>query len=76
MTAQCDHAMSVYIKESYRSAKNAGVQSFPGNKTTMSQVADIDESYLLKEDIPIEIIETDKDVEKSIDDVDTTEYED
>ncbi len=67
---------SVYIKETYRSSKNFGIQSFPSNKGAMSQLDDVDESYLLKEEIPIEIVETDRDVEKSFDDVDSSSFED
>ncbi len=67
---------SVYIKETYRSAKNANVQSFPGNKHAVSQLADIDESYLISEEIPLEIVDTDRDVERSIDYVDSDDLED
>lgn len=67
--------LSVYIKEASRSPKNSNIMSFPGNKAAMNHLSDIDESYLLKEDIPIDILETDSDVEKSLDDVDATDLD-
>lgn len=63
---------SVYIRETYRSSQNKDIQSFPSGKAASSQLEDLDDSYLLEEDIPVEIVETDKDVEKSLDDVDTS----
>lgn len=60
---------SVYIKETFRSDKNYGIQSFPSTKGAVNQLSELDDNFLLKEDIPMEIVNTDHDVEKSLDDV-------
>jgi tetratricopeptide (TPR) repeat protein len=66
---------SVYIKEMFSHPKNKGVQSFPGNKNAIAQLQDIDESYLIHDDIPMEIVDTDRDIERSLDDMGTDDIE-
>ncbi len=64
-------ACSVYIKEEVQSAKNADIHSFPPNKNNLATLNDIDEDFLLEKDIPVEIVDTDNDVEKSFEDVES-----
>jgi tetratricopeptide (TPR) repeat protein len=66
---------TVYIKEIKRSAKNQDVNSFPLNKAQISAINDIDDHFMLEEDIPVEIVETDNDTERTIDDIDRREDE-
>lgn len=58
---------SVYVKEIYRSKQNENIHSFPLNKNLIANINDIDEKFLLEDDIPMEIINTDTDQEKGID---------
>jgi tetratricopeptide (TPR) repeat protein len=54
----------VYIKETVRSKQNENINSFPLNKSMMTSISalnDIDERFLLEENLPVEIIETDND---------------
>jgi tetratricopeptide (TPR) repeat protein len=54
----------VYLKEAKRSKQNQNINSFPLNKNMMSSISalsEVDERFLLEENIPVEIIETDKD---------------
>lgn len=60
---------NVYLKEEQRSRRNEHHNSFPLNKSTSTAVNDIDETVLLKENIPVEIVHTDHDTEKTLDDV-------
>ncbi|MFZ1721107.1 MAG: tetratricopeptide repeat protein [Microgenomates group bacterium] len=62
---------SVYIKEEVQSAKNADIHSFPPNKNNLATLNEIDEDFLLEKDIPVEIVDTDNDIEKSYEDVET-----
>ncbi len=66
-----NNACSVFLKESHRSKKNQEIHSFPPGKLNHSSIADIDDRFLLDEDIPVEIVETDQDYEKSLDEIDT-----
>ena len=62
---------SVYLKETYRSPQNSDYLSFPLSRTAINSASDIDESVLLlDEDIPMEILDTDSDMERSFDDLD------
>jgi tetratricopeptide (TPR) repeat protein len=63
----------VYIKEVVRSKKNEYINSFPLNRTSVAAINDVDERFLLEENIPVTIINTDDDTEKSIDDIDSSE---
>jgi len=58
---------SVYIKEILRSKQNENIHSFPLNKNLIATINDIDEKFLLEDNIPMEIIHTDTDHEKGID---------
>lgn len=70
----------VYIKESTRSKKNENINSFPISKngagTSISAINDVDERFLLEKNIPVEIVSTDKDEEKTLKDIDTDQDED
>ncbi len=66
-----NNACSVFLKETHRSKKNKEVHSFPPGKLNHSSSADIDDRFLLDEDIPVEVLETDQDYEKSIDEIET-----
>lgn len=66
----------LYIKEIFRSKKNEHINSFPLNRTSIAAINDVDERFLLEENIPVSIVSTDEDTEQSIDDVDSTTNED
>lgn len=59
---------NVYIKEMERSEKNRDTNSFPINKTSIGSVSDLDD-LLLDDDIPVEVVDSDTDVERTIEDV-------
>lgn len=61
----------IYIKEVFRSKKNESINSFPLNRTNLSAINDVDERFLLEDNIPVAIVNTDEDSERSLDDVDT-----
>ena len=63
----------VYIKERTRSKQNAATHSFPPSKIALNSINDdeLDEELVLEEDIPVEIVETDNDTEKNLDDINT-----
>ncbi|NCN03622.1 MAG: tetratricopeptide repeat protein [Candidatus Pacebacteria bacterium] len=63
----CPKSTFVYIKEANRSEQNENIHSFPLNKNLIATISDIDESFLLDDNIPMEIINTDTDEEKGID---------
>lgn len=67
---------TVYLKEMKRSRRNKDIHSFPSLKNAQSSVQDIDDRLLLEDDIPVEITNHDRDVEKTIDDVDVDSLED
>lgn len=60
---------SVYLKETHRSKKNENINSFPLAKNAAGTLTDLDDRFLLEEDVPINIVETDTDEEKTLDDV-------
>jgi hypothetical protein len=66
----------VYIRETLRSAKNQDINSFPLNKAQVSAINDIDDLFMLEEDIPVEIIETDNDTERSMEELEPQDDED
>lgn len=56
----------VFVKELKRSPKLADVNSFPLNKSSrsaISQISEVDDRFLLEDNIPVEIIKTDEDTE-------------
>lgn len=65
----------VFLKEVKQSPLNANVQSFPGNKSLVSAGSDFDNLHMLEDDIPMEIVETDTDMERNIDDMDQDDLE-
>lgn len=64
----------VHLRELERSAKNKDVASFANNQanTTSVTVNEVDES-MIEKDIPVEIVDTDTDTEKTLDDVSSPE---
>ena len=66
-----DKQCCIYLKETKQSDKNKGTHSFPSRDIALSPLSEIDESIVLEENIPVEIIQTDSDVEKTLDDVNT-----
>ena len=66
-TKQC----SVYIKEISQSEKNKGAHSFPSSEIALNPLSDIEASIVLEENIPVEIVQTDTDVEKTLEDINT-----
>ena len=72
----CGKAFEVYIRELMRSKKNMLTHSFPPSKIALNSINDdeiLDEEFTLEENIPVEIVETDKDTLKNIDDISTEE---
>lgn len=65
----------VFLKEVKQSPANADILSFPGNKSMISTGSDFDNLHMLEDDIPIDIVETDTDMERSIDDMDQEDLE-
>lgn len=66
----------VYIKEVKRSKQNENINSFPLSKnanTGMSAINDVDERFLLEDNIPVSIVETDSDEELTIRDVQSSD---
>lgn len=63
----------VYLRETFRSEKNQHVHSFMPSKLNLNPLSDIDEVVALEENIPIEIIETDTDSERTLDDFDNND---
>jgi tetratricopeptide (TPR) repeat protein len=59
----------IYIKEVLRSKKNINILSFPANKDNIATINDIDEKFLLEDNIPMEIVHTDTDSELMIENV-------
>jgi len=65
----------VFLKEVKQSPLNINVQSFPGNKALVSAGSDFDNLHMLEDDIPVDIVETDTDMERSLDDMDQDDLE-
>lgn len=62
----------VYIKEAKRSKQNEHINSFPLSKGlvgSISAINDVDERFLLEDNIPVAIVETDNDEEMSLNEV-------
>jgi tetratricopeptide (TPR) repeat protein len=60
-----DKNCSVFLKESFSAPGNRSIPSFPVNRATLNGAADIDELTLLDDDIPMEIVTTDEDEDRS-----------
>ena len=66
-TKQC----CIYLKELYQSDKNEGAHSFPPKDIALNPMSEVDESIILEENIPVELVQTDDDFEKTLEDVNT-----
>lgn len=66
---------SVHLRELARSVHNEHTNSFPVSKNTYSNLNDLDEKFFLEEDIPLQIVDTDTDSERVIDELDTQSRE-
>lgn len=72
----CGKSCEVYIREESRSKQNAQTHSFPPKKIVLNSLLDsdeLDEDFKLEENIPVEIVETDRDTEKDLEDLSTEE---
>jgi len=58
-----------YIKEVVRSKRNTNILSFPANKDNIATINDIDEKFLLEDNVPMEIVSTDTDNELMIENI-------
>ncbi|GIK83514.1 MAG: hypothetical protein BroJett025_01360 [Patescibacteria group bacterium] len=58
----------VFLKETFQSEKNVGTHSFPPSKMSLNPLSDLDEAVILEENIPVEIVETDTDTERTFED--------
>lgn len=58
----------VFLKEEKRSKKNEYVNSFPINPGQVTAINDLDDAFLT-EDVPVQIVETDSDSERSYDEI-------
>jgi len=68
--------VSVYIKELIRSVANENSHSFPVSKNSVAAINDVDDHLLLEDDIPVQIVDSDSDVEKSLDELEPEENND
>lgn len=68
--------VSVYIKELSRALKNENVHSFPVSKSSVAAINDVDDHLLLEDDIPVQIVDSDTDVEKSLDELEPEDSND
>jgi len=64
---------NVYIKELTQSVVNENVHSFPVSKSSVAAINDVDDHLLMEDDIPVQIVDSDTDVEKSLDDIEPEE---
>jgi tetratricopeptide (TPR) repeat protein len=70
----CNKSCEVYIREKTRSKKNANTHSFPPNKIALNSLTDdLDERFVFEENIPVQIVDVDRDFEKTIEDFSTDE---
>lgn len=63
----------VYLKELSVSDKNIGIHSFPPSKMSLHPLSQLNEAVVLEENIPVEMVNTDSDTEKTIDSLDPKE---
>ncbi|MCA9369333.1 tetratricopeptide repeat protein, partial [Candidatus Woesebacteria bacterium] len=73
----CSKTCEVYLREETRSKANAHTHSFPPSKIALNSLndsdADFDDELSLEENIPVEIVETDTDTERHIDELSTSD---
>lgn len=67
--------VTVFLKEEHCDEANRNIHSFPPGKGIISPLSDIEENILLEENIPVQIVNTDADTEKSLEDFDTIDDE-
>ncbi len=65
----------VFIKETLQSKENKGTHSFPPSKMALNPLSEIEDTIIIKENIPMEIVETDTDTEKTLDNVDSVDFD-
>jgi tetratricopeptide (TPR) repeat protein len=63
----------VFLKETLISKKNVGTHSFPPSKMSLNPLSQLDEAVVLEENLPVEMLDTDNDTEKTIEFVDHNE---
>jgi tetratricopeptide (TPR) repeat protein len=68
--------VNAYIKELSRSVTNENVHSFPVSKSSVAAINDVDDHLLLEDEIPVQIVDSDSDVEKSLDDLEPEDNSD
>lgn len=68
-----DKQCCIYLKETKQSEQNKGTHSFPPRDIALNPLSEIDEAIVMEENIPVEIIQTDSDFERTLDDVNTDE---
>lgn len=66
------NSCEVYVKETFRSEKNAQIHSFPPAKNA-SSFSEMDDILNLEENIPVEIVDTDNDSERSLEEMDSSD---
>ncbi len=64
---------SVYLKEIYKSIKNGEAHSFPPRDMALNPLSEADDTVILEENIPVEIVQTDNDIEKTFEDLNADE---
>ncbi len=64
---------SVYLKEIKKSKKNQDTHSFPPKDIALNPLSEVDETIVLEENIPVEIVQTDFDTEKTLEDLNTND---
>lgn len=65
--------VTVFVKETTRSKRNQFINSFPMHRTNLLTINDVDEAFLQEQDIPLQIVNTDTDTERSLDDIDDSD---
>jgi tetratricopeptide (TPR) repeat protein len=63
----------IFLREAQRSKKNQFINSFPSTKLAVSSINDVDDALIKEEDIPVQIVNTDSDVEKTLNDIDQSD---
>lgn len=61
--------VSVFLKEIVCADQNKNIHSFPPGKGIMTPLGDVEDTVLLEENIPVQIVDIDTDTEKSLDDM-------
>ncbi len=64
----------VFLREIFRAKRNSDINSFPLVKSQITAINDIDDTFL-KDDVPVQIVETDNDYQKNYESVKLNEIE-